>query len=55
MVETEEADMGWDVGVEQIEAFPAEQLRFGSSAETYTLQIDTAWHPELRMKESARP
>ena len=51
MVETEEADMGWDVGVEQIEAFPADQLRFGSSAETYTLQIDTAWHPELRKKE----
>ena len=51
MVQAEEADMGWDIGVEQIEAFPAEQLRFGSSAETYTLQIDTAWHPELRKKE----
>ena len=51
MVETEEADMGWDVGVEQIEAFPADQLRFGSSAETYSLQIDTVWHPELRKKE----
>ncbi|MYC29952.1 MAG: hypothetical protein F4X65_07685 [Chloroflexi bacterium] len=51
MVQAGEADIGWDVGVEQIEALSAEQLRFGSSAETYTLQIDTAWHPELRKKE----
>ena len=51
MVQAGEADIGWDVGVEQIEALSADQLRFGSSAETYSLQIDTVWHPELRKKE----
>ncbi len=51
MVRSEEADMGWDVGVEQVDALPANMLRFGSSAETYTLQIDTAWHPELKKKQ----
>ena len=51
MVETEEADMGWDVGVEQIEALSSDMLRFGSSAETYSLQINTVWHPELSKKK----
>ena len=51
MVRAEEADIGWDVGVEQVDALPANMLRFGSSAETYTLQIDTAWHPELKKKQ----
>ena len=51
MVEAQEADMGWDVGVEQTENLPREMLRFGSSAETYSFTMNTVWHPELRKKK----
>lgn len=51
MVRTEEADIGWDIGVDQVDALPNDMIRAGSSAETYSLQINTLWHPELRKKE----
>lgn len=51
MVRTEEADIGWDIGVDQVDALPSDMIRAGSSAETYSLQINTLWHPELRKKE----
>ena len=51
MVRTEEADIGWDIGVDQVDALPNNMIRAGSSAETYSLQINTLWHPELRKKE----
>ena len=50
MIQTGEADMGWDVGVEQTENLPREMLRFGSSAETYAFTMNTVWHPELKKK-----
>ena len=51
MVESGEADIAWDIGVDQVGALPANMIRAGTSAETYSLQIDTVWHPELRKKE----
>ena len=51
MVQTGEADMGWDVGVEQTENLPRDMLRFGSSAETYAFTMNTVWHPELKKKK----
>jgi ABC-type transport system substrate-binding protein len=48
MVETGEADMGWDVGVDNIEALPSDMIRSGSSAEVYSFWLNTMWHPELK-------
>ena len=46
MVRTGEADIAWDVGVDAIEALDAEQIKSGGSAETFTLDILSIWHPE---------
>ena len=51
MLRAGEADIGWDIGVDQIDALPADMIRAGSSAETYSLQINTVWHPELSKKK----
>ena len=36
MVQGGEADLGWDVGVESVDNLPAEMLRSGTSAESYS-------------------
>ncbi len=51
MVQAGEADIGWDIGVDQVDALPANMIRAGTSAETYSLQIDTVWHPELKKRK----
>jgi peptide/nickel transport system substrate-binding protein len=51
MIQTGEADIGWDLGVDGIGSLPEENLRFGSSAETYALTTNTIWHPELSKKK----
>jgi peptide/nickel transport system substrate-binding protein len=48
MVETGEADIGWDVGVDAAGVLPANMIRSGSSAETYALTMNTIWHPEIK-------
>ena len=51
MVQTGEADIGWDVGVDAIGLVPKEMIRVGTSAETYALTVNTVWHPELKKKK----
>ncbi len=51
MVESDEADIGWDVGVDAVGTLPAEMLRSGTSAESYAFTTNTIWHPELKKKE----
>jgi peptide/nickel transport system substrate-binding protein len=46
MVKTGEADIAWDVGVDSIESLPADQIKSGGSAETFTLDILSIFHPE---------
>ncbi len=46
MVKTGEADIAWDVGVDAIETLPADQIKSGGSAETFTLGILSIFHPE---------
>lgn len=48
MVRTGEADIGWDVSVDAIGDLPQEMLRSGTSAESYSMTMDTVWHPELK-------
>ena len=54
MIQTGEADIGWDIGVDSIGSLPANMIRAGTSAETYSLTTNTVWHPELRKKRSGR-
>ena len=51
MVQTGEADIAWDVGVEALDTLPREQIRTGTSAEIEGFKLDTVWHPELKKKE----
>ena len=51
MIQTGEADIGWDIGVDGVGSLPANMLKFGSSAETYSLTVNTIWHPELKKKK----
>jgi peptide/nickel transport system substrate-binding protein len=51
MVKTAEADIAWDVGVDAIQALNKDQIRSGGSAEVFTLDINTLWHPELKKKQ----
>lgn len=46
MVETGEADIAWDVGVDAIETLDSNQVKSGGSAEVFTLDILSIWHPE---------
>ena len=46
MVKTGEADIAWDVGVDAIETLPANQIKSGGSAETFTLDVLSIFHPE---------
>jgi ABC-type transport system substrate-binding protein len=48
MVKTGEADIAWDVGVDQVKALPKDMVKSGSSAETYAMTVNTVWHPELK-------
>ena len=48
MVQTGEADIGWDVGVDAAGVLPANMIKSGSSAETYSLTMNTIWHPEIK-------
>ena len=51
MVQGQEADMAWDVGVDAISSLPSEMIRVGTSAESYALTVNTVWHPELKKKQ----
>lgn len=51
MIQSGEADLGWDLGVDSVGALPAENLRFGSSAEMYSFTTNIVWHPELAKKK----
>src|SRR5919106_4598916 len=51
MVQAEEADIAWDVGVDAVKALPENMIKTGSSAETFALTVNTLWHPELKKKE----
>ena len=53
LVRTGEADIGWDIGASAVGLFPPEMIRAGASAETYSLSINTIWHPELK-KQAVR-
>jgi peptide/nickel transport system substrate-binding protein len=48
MVQAGEADIGWDIGVDSTGSLPADMVRAGTSAETYSLTMNTIWHPELK-------
>jgi peptide/nickel transport system substrate-binding protein len=50
MVKTGEADMGWDVGVDASKSLNEDQIRIGTSAETFAMNANTVWHPELQKK-----
>jgi peptide/nickel transport system substrate-binding protein len=50
MVQTGEADIAFDVGVDAIESLDPEQVKTGSSAEVFSFWINTLWHPELKKK-----
>jgi ABC-type transport system substrate-binding protein len=51
MVQTGEADISWDVGVDAIEAIGKDYIRSGGSAEVYGFWANTMWHPELKKKK----
>jgi ABC-type transport system substrate-binding protein len=51
MVQTGEADIAWDVGVDAVDALPENMLRSGGSAEVFVLRPNALWHPELKKKE----
>jgi peptide/nickel transport system substrate-binding protein len=54
MVQTGEADIAWDVGVDAIGALPENMIKSGSSAEVFGFWLNTLWHPELKKKEVRR-
>jgi len=51
MVTTGEADIAWDVGVDNIKALPKDMIKSGGSAEIFMLHLNTLWHPELKKKQ----
>ena len=51
MVKVGEADMAWDVGVDAIKALNKDQIKTGTSAETFAMTTNTVWHPELKKKQ----
>jgi peptide/nickel transport system substrate-binding protein len=51
MVQTGEADLAFDVGVDVIDSLKPEQIKWSSSAEVFAFWINTLWHPELKKKE----
>src|SRR5918992_1416259 len=51
MVQTGEADIAWDVGVDSIGALPENMIKSGSSAEVFGFWLNTLWHPELKKTE----
>jgi peptide/nickel transport system substrate-binding protein len=51
MVQTGEADIAFDVGVDVIDSLDPEQIKSGSSAEVFSFWFNTLWHPELQKKK----
>jgi peptide/nickel transport system substrate-binding protein len=51
MIKAGEADLGWDIGVDAVGSLSADQVRSGTSAETYSLTVNTVWHPELKKQK----
>jgi peptide/nickel transport system substrate-binding protein len=51
MVDSSEADVAWDVGVDAANALPENMIKAGSSAGTFALTVNTLWHPELEKKK----
>lgn len=51
MVKTGEADIAWDVGVDSVGSLSADMVKSGTSAESFSLTVNTVWHPELRKKK----
>jgi peptide/nickel transport system substrate-binding protein len=51
MVQTGEADISWDVGVDAVSTLREDEIKSGSSAEVYSFWINTLWHPELKKRE----
>jgi peptide/nickel transport system substrate-binding protein len=54
MVQTQEGDIAWDVGVDNIGTLPPEMIRSGSSAEVFSFWPNTLWHPELKKVQVRR-
>jgi ABC-type transport system substrate-binding protein len=48
MIQQGEADIAWDVGVDSAQALPPENIKSGSSAESFAFTVNTLWHPELQ-------
>jgi peptide/nickel transport system substrate-binding protein len=51
MVQTEEADLAWDVGVDAVSSLPENMVKSGGSAEVFALDVNSLWHPELKKKK----
>jgi peptide/nickel transport system substrate-binding protein len=51
MIQQGEADIAWDVGVDTAQALPPENIKSGSSAESFAFTVNTLWHPELKKLE----
>jgi peptide/nickel transport system substrate-binding protein len=51
MVQSGEADIAWDVGVDAPSALPENMVCSGGSAEIFVLRPNALWHPELKKKE----
>ncbi|HZA21339.1 MAG TPA: ABC transporter substrate-binding protein, partial [Dehalococcoidia bacterium] len=51
MVQTEEADLAWDVGVDAISSLPENMVESGGSAEVFSLDVNSLWHPELKKQK----
>jgi ABC-type transport system substrate-binding protein len=48
MVQSGEADVAWDVGVDALGSLDEDQVKSGGSAEVYGFWINNLWHPELK-------
>ena len=51
VVQTGEADIAWDVGVDALDVLNPDQIKSGGSAETFTMGMLSAFHPELRKQK----
>jgi ABC-type transport system substrate-binding protein len=48
MIETSEADIAWDIGIDVAQSLSPEMVRSGGSTEVYAVDINTLWNPELQ-------
>jgi ABC-type transport system substrate-binding protein len=51
MVQTGEADIAWDVGVDSLDVLNTKQVKSGGSAEVWGLAIDSIFNPETSKPE----